>query len=124
MPQIVDPAGMSDKIPSPNDSVNDRTINAETQGIDTSSFRPPPENESYFIQLGVFSTRENAERFVSHLKAVNIEATVTSRPGSSKTLYVVTTGDFQTREAAESTAAGFKRRSINCIVVRIGESQE
>ncbi len=117
MTQLSDPAGLKDTLQNTAPSMP--TQNTETPPPSTSD-----EPTSYSIQLGVFSSQENADRFVAHLKAEDIKASVSSKIGANKTLYVVTTGDFPTREAADTFAADLRNRSIDCIVVQTGESRE
>ncbi len=129
MSQLVDPAGLSDKMPTEKDTLQNPVVTSRPQ-VETVPSKPiqkesPVQSgESYAVQLGVFSTRANAEKFVNQMKTNNIEASVSTKTGASKTLFVVTSGDFQSREAAEAFAADLKSKSINCIVINTGESRE
>jgi len=117
MTRLVDPAGLSD-------TIQDQAPPPQPQIEETPPSPPPGVSESYSVQLGVFSTQENADRFVAQLKSKGVKAAVSPRAGVSKTLYAVTAGDFRTREAADAFAANLKGRSIDCVVVKTGESRE
>ncbi len=123
MTQLVDPAGLSDQIPSVKDTVRAQT--APPAPVTNQPAQAPEEHPDFAVQLGVFSTRSNAERFISRMKNDNdIDATISTKSVAGKTLFAVITGDFQTREAAESFASDLRSRSIDCIVVETGESEE
>jgi hypothetical protein len=120
MNQLVDPAGLRDTLPAPASA----TEPVRTTGTKLPTQPAVSSETHYSIQLGAFSTRENAERFVSRLKDEDIDGSISSRVLSDRTLYVVTAGNFDTREEAEAVAKDLKSRSINCIVVEAGEAQE
>jgi SPOR domain len=119
MTQLVDPAGLRDSIQN-----QTSPISPLPQDAVTAPAPAPEESDNYSIQLGVFSTQENADRFVAQLKTNRIKAVVSTKESSGKVLYFVTTGNFSTREAADTFAADLKRRSIDCVVIKIGESRE
>ena len=120
--QLVDPAGFKDTLQS---SVTPmQPVAVDTPSVQAPEKPPVESEESYSVQLGVFSSQANADRFVADMKTKNIGATISTREGSSRTLYIVTTGTFQTREDADAFATDLKNKSINCIVVKIGESRE
>lgn len=129
MTQLVDPAGLSDKMPAEEDTLQNQAVTPQPS-VETAPSTPAQEEspvnsgESYTVQLGVFSTQANAERFVNQMKTNNIDASISTKSGAGKTLYVVTTGNFQTRGAAEAYSADLKSRSIDCVVINAGESRE
>ena len=57
-------------------------------------------NGSWYLQLGAFGVKSNAEFLVSNLKKRGIESSIEERVGETKTLYVVQTGYFETKEKA------------------------
>jgi hypothetical protein len=133
--QLTDPAGLSDKMPAEKDTLLERGVSQNPvvapqppvgvpPSTSTQEESPVPSEEGYAVQLGVFSTRANAEKLVTQLRSKNISASVSMKPADGRTLYAVTTGDFRTRDAAETFAARLKSRSIDCIVVNTGESRE
>jgi len=117
MTQLADPAGLKD-------TLQNQALPAQPQTEEAPSAPLPEVSESYTVQLGVFSSQENADRFVAQLRTKDVKAAVSTRAGTGKTLYVVTAGDFQTREAADAFAEDLKSRSIDCVVVKTGESTE
>lgn len=117
--QLVDPAGLEDTVQN-----SAYPASAQVQGPEIQTGSTSDQRESFSVQLGLFSTRENAERLVARMKAENIKATVSLRTLAEKKLYTVTTGKFSTREAAENFASHLKSQSIDCIVVKAGKSRE
>jgi len=134
MSHLVDPDGLSDKLPAQTGEPGNDTLQSQGSPEEKQSAKTPPASlpvrpqESagltYSVQLGVFSTQDNANRFAAHLKTENIKAAIAVMEGKTKTLYVVTTGKFASREAAESFAADLKSRSIDCVVVSRGEPKK
>ncbi|HUI29044.1 MAG TPA: SPOR domain-containing protein [Candidatus Acidoferrales bacterium] len=122
--QLVDPLGLSDRVPSEKDSLQSAVSPASQQSPETPQTATTYEKGTYEVQLGVFSTRENADKFAADMKAEDVKASVSEKAGAAKTLYVVTTGNFPTRDAAVTFATSLKNRSIDCIVVKVGESRE
>ena len=57
-------------------------------------------NGGWYLQLGAFGVKSNAEFLVSNLKKRGIESSIEERVGETKTLYVVQTGNFETKEKA------------------------
>jgi len=106
--ELIDPAGLKDSIQTP-------------QGFDVSQ-RHHGESDiescgEFIVQVGLFSTRENARKFVDELRSKNIDAAIFAKTEDEKTLYAVSAGSFSTRDAAEAFASDLKNRSINCMVV-------
>jgi cell division septation protein DedD len=58
------------------------------------------QKETWYLQLGAFGVKGNADLLVSNLKKRGITAKIEERPGETKTLYVVQTGDFDSKEKA------------------------
>ena len=71
---------------------------------DTANVVPPPavqpSAEYWYLQLGAFSVKSNADLLVSSLKKQGITGTIEERTGETKTLYLVQTGKFETKEKA------------------------
>ncbi len=117
--QLVDPAGLEDTVRNPA-----LPASAQVQGPELQTGSTSNKVEKFSVQLGLFSTRENAERLVARLKTEDIKATVSLRTSAEKKFYAVTTGKFSTREDAEHFASHLKSKSIDCVVVKAGESRE
>jgi len=56
--------------------------------------------EYWYLQLGAFGVKANAELLVKNLKKQGIAGTIEERVGETKTLYLVQTGKFETKEKA------------------------
>ncbi len=113
MDGIVDPAGFADTlhvpppVPMPQASAAPASVTPEAGPM-----------VRFTVQLGAFSTSENARNFAASLKNKGIAADIFTKIDGGKTLYAVSTGDFTTREAADAVARRLKERSISCIVVQ------
>ncbi|HQT92844.1 MAG TPA: SPOR domain-containing protein, partial [Candidatus Kryptobacter bacterium] len=70
------------------------------------------------VQVGVFTTADNARKFVQSLKMYGVTGTLFTKSDGGRTLYGVSAGSFSSREAADDMAANLKSRSIDCIVVQ------
>lgn len=58
------------------------------------------EKETYALQVGAFSKKENAEMLVAALKSRDIEVRIVERTSVDRVLYLVRTKDFGTRQEA------------------------
>lgn len=54
----------------------------------------------WFLQLGAFGLKSNADILVNNLKKRGIASSIEERQGETKTLFVVQTGNFETKEQA------------------------
>ena len=120
MNQLVDPIGLKDTVQntvSPTNSEYVQTPSSPDKAV-------VPSAQRYSVQVGVFSTRENAKRLVARLRTENIESSISPRVLADRTVYVVTAGDFRSREAADAFAADLKSRAFDCMVVEAGELQK
>lgn len=61
---------------------------------------PATANETWYLQLGAFSKKENALALTSLLKKSNIASTIEERKSEIKTLYLVQSGNFESKEKA------------------------
>lgn len=61
---------------------------------------PAAEKETYALQVGAFSKKENAEMLVAALKSRDIEVRIVERTSVDRVLYLVRTKDFGTRQEA------------------------
>lgn len=61
---------------------------------------PVAEKETYALQVGAFSKKENAEMLVAALKSRDIEVRIVERTSVDRVLYLVRTKDFGTRQEA------------------------
>ena len=112
IPPVSDPAGLEDST---------RGISAGTQPAQEPVRSEPiqqVEAAEYIVQLGVFTTSDNAHKFVDDLDANGIEASVFIKDSGGRALYGVSAGTFDNRDDAEKLAADLKNKSINCIVVK------
>ncbi|WP_457568724.1 SPOR domain-containing protein [Desulfurobacterium sp.] len=73
--------------------------------------RKPVVNKEYYIQLGIFSKRENAERFAAKLKKTGVSV----RISRWKNYYRVTAGNFTEKEARQ-VLAKLKKLKISGII--------
>jgi cell division septation protein DedD len=64
----------------------------------------------YTVQVGVFSSRQNAEKLVNMLKAYEYDSWVVSKADNEKSLYFVFNGKFETKEEAEKFGNNLKAR--------------
>ncbi len=71
----------------------------------------------YIVQVGVFTTAENARKFIQDLRVYGVKGKVFPKDLGGRTLYGVSAGTFSDRKAAEDMAANLKSRSVNSIVV-------
>ena len=113
--QLIDPAGFKDSIQT-EETFNDSQSLPETPAPNAET--RPVGCGNFVVQIGVFSTLENAREFAEQLRTKNVDAIVFTKSEDGKTLYAVSAGTFSTREAAETFASELKNRSINCIVVQ------
>lgn len=109
--KLTDPTDLEDSLQTPK-------ALARPQALTPPTLPQPGESGSFVVQVGVFSTPENAHKFVESLRTNRINGTVFTKIEPDRTLYAVSAGSFSTREAAQSFAADLKSRSINCIVVQ------
>ncbi len=109
--RLTDPAGLEDSLQTPKALPMPVASNPP---VVTS----PSESGSFVVQVGVFSTPENAQKFVKSLEGSGFSGTVFTKMSSGKTLYAVSAGSFSTREEAQAFAENLKSRSIDCIVVQ------
>ncbi len=118
MSQLADPTGLSDTLQGSS------TLPMQIQRTDTLTALPSKERGGFTVQLGVFSTRANALRFAAQMKTDNLATAVSTKAVAGKTLFTVSTGKFPTREEAAAFASSLKSKSINCVVVESGETEE
>ena len=59
-----------------------------------------PQDGNWYLQLGAFGVKSNAEFLVNNLKKRGIECTIEERVGETKTLYLVQSKNFETKEKA------------------------
>ncbi len=113
-PGVPDPLGLRDSLQAlPTASPLQQSL--ETRQTDASAAARPP---VYLVQVGVFTTADNARKFVQSLKMYGVTGTLFTKSDGGRTLYGVSAGSFSSREAADDMAANLKSRSIDCIVVQ------
>jgi SPOR domain len=112
-PGVPDPLGLRDSLQAL--PVSPAQQSPETPQTDVSAASHPP---VYLVQVGVFTTADNARKFVQSLKMYDVTGTLFTKSDGGRTLYGVSAGSFSSRDAAEDMAANLKSRSIDCIVVQ------
>ncbi len=110
--QITDPLGFEDSLQTPAPSVKPQLANT------LPAASPTKESGNFAVQVGVFSTPQNARKFMESLRTSGINGAIFTKAESGRTLYAVSAGTFSTRVAAQAFAADLKNRSIDCIVVQ------
>jgi tetratricopeptide (TPR) repeat protein len=113
--EIVDPIGFRDSIQSGTFFTIFQRSPAEIE-IKAPGLMPEV-GEKFLVQVGVFSTPENARRFMEKMRSLNIDAKIFTKIVGGKMFYGVSAGSFLERNQAEAFASNLKSRSINCIVV-------
>ncbi len=78
---------------------------------------PPTSSGSYTVQTGVFSSRQNAERYQSDLERANITAEVRVRQIGGREMYAVCVGFYPTYEEAQRYVETLKEKNITGIVI-------
>ncbi len=111
-PGVPDPLGLRDSLQALPASAPQQS--PETPQTDMSAAGRLP---VYLVQVGVFTTADNARKFVQSLKMYSVTGTLFTKDDGGRTLYGVSAGSFSNREAADDLAANLKSRSIDCIVV-------
>ena len=110
-PPVSDPIGLRDSLQS-------------APVVQAPRPQPPAEEagksapRSFIVQLGVFTTPENAQRYIQKLRTYGVTATVFTKDGGGRTLYGVSAGSFPSRDGAQDLANDLKGRAIDCIVVQ------
>mgnify|MGYP003295515587 CR=1 FL=1 len=85
------PKNIETKVPEKSDSTTTKAVST-----------PEKTNSKavWYLQLGAFSVKANADLLVDNLKKRGIASKIEERAGENKTLYVVQSDDFATKEAA------------------------
>ncbi len=114
--EVADPSGLEDSLITPA-----RASAPITPSVTTSAADNGPERAStkFIVQVGVFTTLENARNFIGDLRDNGIEGTVFTKDAGGRSLYGVSAGTFSSRDAAEDYARELKSRSVDCIVVEM-----
>lgn len=77
-----------------------------------------PTQSAWAVQLGAYSTRDKADRFVADLKKRGFSAFVLEYRASGKVLYRVRVGPEQDRSRAEAIAARLAKEGYQPVVAR------
>ena len=109
-PPVSDPLGLVDSL----DIIPHYQINEPAQPVAAATQATP---SIYLVQVGVFTTRDNARRYVQDLKAYGVNGRVFPKDIGGRTLYGVSVGSFSDQDAAQAMVNNLKSRSINAIVV-------
>jgi|GEM_PF-4979480 hypothetical protein len=113
---IIDPVGLSDTLPQlKTEPIESKTVAQSSAGA--TSFEEESKGQ-FIVQVGIFSTRENAQRYTEKLAQEGLKCTLFEKAVNDRTFYAVSAGMFVDREEAENFALSLKQRSINCFVVK------
>lgn len=117
-PPVPDPIGLQDSLQSGQAfHVADERPPAQASPSVPSVPTPSAHQTTYLVQVGVFTTADNARRYVQDLKVYGVHGRVFKKDIGGRTFYGVSAGAFSDRSAAEEMAKNLKSRSVNCIVV-------
>lgn len=72
----------------------------------------------YAVQLGAYSERENAERFLEQLQDYNFPVTIGAVQSGNRTVYKVWAGSFQSRDEATQNLPQFREYESGAFVTR------
>lgn len=126
-PPVPDPLGLTDSLqavpafqptqPSPSQPPLSQLSPAQPPLSQPSVEVSEAEPTIYLVQVGVFTTPDNARRFIQNLKVYGVNGKLFTKDIGGRELYGVSAGSFSDKEAAEDMARNLKSRSIQCIVV-------
>ncbi len=112
-PDVSDPLGLKDSL----QALPSYQLQGPAQGSQPGE-NVSPQTPTFLVQVGVFTTAENAQKFIQGLRIYGITGTVFKKNDGGRTLYGVSAGSFSSRDAANDRAADLRSRSIDCIVVQ------
>lgn len=75
-----------------------------------------PKNTVYKIQLGAFSTKENAQTLINELKGKGVDATVVPLKKDGKDYFRVQAGAYKNKESADKLANDLKHQGYPVFV--------
>ncbi|WP_290744252.1 SPOR domain-containing protein [Fibrobacter sp. UBA4309] len=94
------PAAVQTAAPEKSKTAEPAKVETPAGAEPVKSAEPAKSTESWYLQLGAFGVKANADLLVSNLKKRGISCTIEERKGETKTLFVVLTGNFETKEKA------------------------
>ena len=94
------PAAVQTAAPEKSKTAEPAKVETPASAEPVKSAEPAKSTESWYLQLGAFGVKANADLLVSNLKKRGISCTIEERKGETKTLFVVLTGNFETKEKA------------------------
>lgn len=119
-PPVSDPLGLKDSLQDM-PAFQPQASGPASSGAAGTPATPPAADQAqpalYIVQVGVFTTADNARKFIQNLKVYGVNGKVFPKDIGGRTLYGVSAGTFSSRKAADDMAANLKSRSVNCIVV-------
>lgn len=102
-------ADAAQKSPQGTESVNIDKINTEEK-------KDAQGNTVYKIQLGAFSTKENAQTLINELKGKGVEATVVPLKKDGKDYFRVQAGAYKNKDSADKLANDLKQQGYPVFV--------
>ncbi len=91
--------------------------------IDLSLFKFEDQIEQqarYFLQLGFYSDKNNAERFINQIRSsIEINPLIITVQNNNRTFYRVLIGPYQTREIANNNLIQLKEKNIESIILEM-----
>lgn len=118
-PPVPDPIGLRDSLEN-----EPAFHSSEGEHAAMPATRPAPsekahnlQSTTYLVQVGVFTTVDNARRFIQDLRVYGVHGEMFRKVIGGKRYYGVSAGSFSDRNAADELAKKLKSRSVNCIVV-------
>jgi DedD protein len=92
---------------------------ARAEPASATAANPRPERGNFVVQLGSFSSRDNADRLVRDMKARGFSAFVAPITSNGRELFRVRVGPTRDRASAESLATELKRAGQSGSIVPI-----
>lgn len=84
---------------------------------------PKPENFSYLVQAGAFTSGDDAEQLRGKLAMAGITAKVTEREQNGRTIYRVRVGPLDNRDDASAVQEKLKAAGAEALLVRVEKSK-
>ncbi|MCL4538052.1 MAG: SPOR domain-containing protein [Bacteroidetes bacterium] len=121
-PPVSDPLGLQDSLQSipafqalpPAAGLSPAQASQEQAPPEQASAAQPP---VYLVQVGVFTTADNARKFIQQLKIYGVNGKLFIKDIGGRRFYGVSAGSFSSEDAAEDLAKNLKSRSVQCLVV-------
>ncbi|MGD0337290.1 MAG: SPOR domain-containing protein [Bacteroidota bacterium] len=113
-PEVKQQPVVTERVPA---VIKEEPAPAITEKKETVRKISPSSSGGYTVQTGVFSSRQNAERYQSDLGRANITAEVRLRQVGGKEMYAVCVGTYTTYEEAQRYVEALREKNITGIVI-------